>query len=247
MQALPITETPQPQHALVPLAPLESGPLALVEALLKAPASILRESRDGYRMLVRLAVVVAGTVSLVGLVMALFSGGIQLLYVPLKLTLGVFCCALLCLPSLHVFSCLSGAEQRVKDTFAALLMGVGLMGVLLVGFAPIAWIFSQATSSAAVMGAVHLLFLVISSILGLGLVNRALSAMNRNPVRTRLWSPLFVLVVLQMTTTLRPLVGPADGAFIHSRSFFLAHWAETMAGPASSDATRDLGRESSRE
>jgi len=217
---------------------LDSGPLALVEALLKTPATILRETRTGYGMIFRLSVVIAVTTSLVGFVMSLFSGGLQLVFVPLKLTLGIFCCALLCLPSLHVFSCLSGAEQRVKDTFAALLMGVALMGVLLVGFAPIAWIFSQATSSVAMMGAVHLAFLVTSSLLGLGLVNRALTAMNRHPVRTRLWSPLFILVVLQMTTTLRPLVGPADDALIHERSFFVSHWASTVTSPE-----RELVRE----
>jgi len=234
-QASPMHAQPIAQpHAARPLAELpagatlDSGPFALVEALLKTPAAILRESRTGYGMIVRLSVIVGATASLVGFVMALFSGGPQLLFVPLKVTLGVFCCALLCLPSLHVFSCLSGAEQRVKDTFAALLMGVALMGVLLVGFAPIAWIFSQATSSVAIMGGVHLAFLVISCMLGLGLVNRALTAMNRNPVRTRLWSPLFLLVVLQMTTTLRPLVGPADDTFLHSRSFFLSHWVSSL-------------------
>jgi hypothetical protein len=221
-QALPTQLPPEPTQG--------AGPFALVEALLKAPATILRETRTGYGMIVRLSLVVVVTTSLVGFVMSLFSGGLQLVFVPLKVTLGIFCAALLCLPSLHVFSCLSGAEQRVKDTFAALLMGVALMGVLLVGFAPIAWIFSQATSSVAIMGGVHLAFLVTSSILGLGLVNRALTAMNHHPVRTRLWSPLFVLVVLQMTTTLRPLVGPADDAFIHERSFFLSHWVSTLSG-----------------
>jgi hypothetical protein len=209
---------------------LEPGPLALVEALLKTPAGIVRETMAtrGHGMLLRLSGIVGATAALTGLVMSLFSGGLQIVYVPLKLTLGVFCCALLCLPSLHVFSCLSGAGQRVKDTFTALLMGVALMGVLLVGFAPIAWIFSQATSSVAFIGGVHIVFLLISCVLGLGLVNRALSAMNQAKVRTRLWSPLFLLVVLQMTTTLRPLVGPADDAFVHSRSFFVAHWISSL-------------------
>jgi hypothetical protein len=227
MQTNPATPLTMDLHAS---PTLESGPLALVEALLKTPAGIVREAMGspGYGMILRLSAIAGATASLTGLVMAFFSGGLQLVYVPLKLTLGVFGCALLCLPSLHVFSCLSGAGQRVKDTFAALLMGVALMGVLLVGFAPIAWIFSQATSSVAFMGGVHIVFLLISCGLGLGLVGRALSAMNHAPVRTRLWSPLFILVVLQMTTTLRPLVGPADDAFVHSRSFFLAHWISSL-------------------
>ena len=215
-----------------PLPSLENGPLALVEALLKTPATIVQEAigRRDRGMLLRLGAIIGVTAAIAGFVMALFSGGLQLVFVPLKLTLGVFCAALLCLPSLHVFSCLAGAGQRLKDTFVALLMGVALMGILLVGFAPIAWIFSQATSSVAFMGGLHLAFLLLSSVLGLGLVNRALSAMNRAPVRTRLWSPLFVLVVLQMTTTLRPLVGPADGALLHPKRFFVSHWIACLQG-----------------
>jgi hypothetical protein len=237
-----LAQAPPPVYApVVPVPPLGRGPLALVEALLKSPASIIAETREpsgttsrgntGFGMVARLSGVVFVTVALVGLVMSLFSGGLQVVIVPIKLTLGVFACALLCLPSLHVFSCLSGASQRIKDTFIALLLGIALMSVLLVGFAPIAWIFAQATSSAAVMGGVHLVFLVISCALGLGLVKRALSAMNGAPVRVGLWSPLFLLVVLQMTTTLRPLVGPADDAIIHGRSFFLGHWVSSVLDP----------------
>ena len=85
--------------------------------------------------------------------------------------------------------------------------------------------FSQATSSVAFMGALHLLFLAISSTFAIGLLNRVLTAMNRRPVRgIGAWGFLFVLVVLQMTTTLRPLIGPYDGQLFHDRLFFLAHW-----------------------
>jgi len=52
--------------------------------------------------------------------------------------------------------------------------------------------------------------------------------MNKAPVRTRLWSPLFLLVVVQMTTTLRPLVGRAGSELIQPRSFFVAHWVASL-------------------
>jgi hypothetical protein len=200
----------------------------LVDALLKSPASIVAERNAGPSPALRLAGVIAVAVMFVGLVMGLFSGGRQLVYVPLKLTAGVFACALLCLPSLHVFSCVLGASQRIRDTFLALLLGVALTSVLLVGFAPIAWIFSQATSSAAAMGAVHLVFFLLSVVFGVGLMSRALSAMNGARVKTHLWGVLFVVVVLQMTTTLRPLVGPDDGVLLHGRSFFVAHWIASL-------------------
>ena len=201
------------------------GPFAMVEALLKSPASVLHEIESGRGAAFRLSAVLVVTMVATGLVMAAFSGGVQLLLVPVRLSLGIFFCALICLPSLHIISCLAGAEQSVKQTWSALLMGLALMGVLLVGFAPVSWVFSQATSSVAFMGALHLAFLALSCAFGLGLVNRALSAMNRKAIPgLALWHLLFMLVLLQMTTTLRPLVGPFDGVLFHDRMFFLAHW-----------------------
>lgn len=209
--------------------PLGKGPFAIVEALLKSPASVLEDLRAGRGALFQLSAVVVATMVVTGLVMATFSGGLQVLWVPLKLSAGIFFCALICLPSLHIFSCLAGAEQSVKETWGALLMGVALMGILLVGFAPLTWVFSQATSSAAFMGALHLVVLVISSVFGLGLIGRALAAMNRAPVRgTRLWNVLFVLVLFQMTTTLRPLVGEAEDHLLGERLFFLTHWFRSL-------------------
>jgi hypothetical protein len=220
---------PRPPHDALALAPpIPDGPWSLVETLLKTPRSILEAARDGTQMHLRLVAMAVASWAVAGVVMALFSGGAQLVYVPVKIVVGIIVGSLLCLPSLHIFSCLSGAEQRVKDTLAALLMGVALMGVLLVGFAPIGWIFSQATSSVPAMGAVHLVFLLLSTWLGTRLMRRSLSAMNRQPVRgTRLWTAMFVLVILQMTTTMRPLIGPADGVLLHRRLFFVSHWIES--------------------
>ena len=222
---------PEPDRRSAPLQtlPVPRGPAELVEALLKTPRAVLDAARDSPAMLLRLSGLTAIAFALAGVVLALFSGGMQLVYVPLKVVAGILLASLLCLPSLHVFACLSGAEHRGRDTLAALLMGTALTGVLLVGFAPIAWVFSQATSSIPVVGAVNLAFLLASCWLGTGLVHRSLAAMNPRPLgRLRAWAPLFTLVVLQMTTTLRPLVGPSDGAFLHSRLFFGAHWVESV-------------------
>lgn len=209
--------------------PLGRGPFAIVEGLLKAPARVFFEIREGRGALLSLGALVLVCMSLTGLVMAAFSGGLQLLWVPLKLSAGIFFCAAICLPSLYIFSSLAGARQSLRETWGALLMGVALTSVLLVGFAPVSWVFSQATSSSAFMGGLHLVFLLISSYFGLGLVQRVLAAANGRPLRgTMLWSLLFLLVLLQMTTTLRPLVGPWDGAALHDKQFFLAHWLESL-------------------
>ena len=180
-------------------------------------------------MLVRLAAVHAVALVAVGLVIGSFHGGAQLFLVPLKLVLGAFFCALICLPSLHVFSCLAGARQSLRETAGALLMGTSRMAILLVGFAPIAWIFAQATTSDVFIGGLQLVFFVVSCVFGLSLVKRALAAMNGSDLPgISAWNALFIVVAFQMTTTLRPLVGSADDVVLHDRLFFLTHWIRSL-------------------
>lgn len=212
-------------------APIQGrGPFAVVEALLQAPANLLYEVQNGRGTLFKLGLVVLVTMSLTGAVIAAFSGGYQFLWVPTKMALGAFFCALICLPSLHILSSLAGAQQSLRETWAALLMGVALTGVLLVGFAPVTWVFSQATSSSKFMGSLHLVFLALSAIFGLGLVNRVLAATNgRKLGGVRLWGALFLLVVFQMSTTLRPIVGEYDGTLFHEKLFFLNHWFSSVS------------------
>jgi hypothetical protein len=199
--------------------------LAVAEALLQSPKRVLNGIRESNGTTLRLMALAFVSMSISGLVMAIFGGGIQLLLVPLKVSLGLFFCALICFPSLHIFSCLSGAQQSAKETWGALTMSLALMGILLVGFAPIAWVFSQATSSSAFMGTLHLLFLLVSCGFGVGLLQRALQSLNPAPLRgIWMWGALFVFVMLQVSTTLRPLVGPFDGHLFHERLFFLEHW-----------------------
>jgi len=74
-------------------------------------------------------------------------------------------------------------------------------------------------------------FLGFSALVGLGLVRRSLVALNQNKMRgLGAWSVLFMVVLFQMTTTLRPLVGPEDGTVLHERLFFLTHWIRTAIG-----------------
>lgn len=176
-----------------------------------------------------------GAMVVVGLVVASFSGGAQLFVVPLKLCLGLGLCALLCLPSLYVFSSVAGAGQSVRETALALAMGVALIGVLLVALAPVTWLFSQSTDDPLVMGALHVVALVVSATVGVRLVAKVMHALNgRTIAGIRGWGIMFIVVMLQMTTTLRPLVGPFDGVVPPERMFFLEHWA----APAGGDARR---------
>jgi hypothetical protein len=135
------------------------------------------------------------------------------------------------LPSLYIFSSLGGSDLRLGAVAGALAAAVCLSALLLIGFAPVAWIFSQSTDSVAFMGTLHLLFWLIGLSFGLRLIggmNRLRDEGGRGHLRT--WSLIFIFVCLQMTTTLRPVVGRSDHFLPGEKKFFLIHWADSLGG-----------------
>jgi len=223
----PLAPQVQPQVWLAgENAPLpRRGMFALLDGLLRLPANLMFELSTRPLTHLRLGLLMVAALALVGVFVGAFGGGYQLLAVPLKLSLGMTFCALLCLPSLYIFVCLSGGSHGLRETAGALLAGIALTSLLLVGFAPVSWVFSQATDSSALMGGLHLFFFLVSAHFGLRLTRRALANIGGRPVPALgLWTLVFLMVVLQMSTTLRPLVGPFEGIALADKQFFLTHW-----------------------
>ena len=214
-----------------------AGAPAVVEGLLKHPARVAFEVCDGSRRLqVGLRVAGVMTVGFVvyGALMGLFGGGVQLWRVPLKVMGGLWASVLLCLPSFYVFACLGGINLGVTRMAALLLEALAVAALLLLGFLPVAWIFSQSTNSVICMGVLHLTFVLCAVLLGLRLLHRALGHFHRRTAGwTRLWTVIFLLVLLQMATVLRPLVGPDSGRdLLPGKMLFLEHWFQTATpGP----------------
>ena len=210
-----------------------NSPLALPEMLLKHPGRVLYELQRDERPALAfwlLAVALLG-MAIYGLVVGTFAGGMQLLIAPAKLVLGTLLSILICLPSLYIFTCLGGIEARLRTVAGVLFGAVCLSALLMIGFAPVAWIFSQSTDSAAFMGTLHLLFWIIGLLFGLRLIDgivRLLGGSDGGHLKT--WTVIFIVVCLQMTTTLRPIVGRSERFFPAEKQFFLAHWFESLGG-----------------
>jgi hypothetical protein len=172
-----------------------------------------------------------------GLVVGTFSGGEQLWVAPLKMSGGLFLSAIICLPSLYILVCLGGARATVVEVVGLVAGLLALMNILLIGFAPVAWVFSQSTESANTMGAMHLLFAYISLYFGLRFVKLGFKTLDGVAFSApKIWSLIFLLVLLQMTTTLRPIVGTADTILPTEKKFFLTYWGDCLGwnGPANS-------------
>ena len=213
-----------------------TSPLGGVEAILRQPRRVLfqlRLARPG--LLVSRMLLVAILCSLVyGIVVGTFSMGAQLWAAPIKIAAGLMISGLICLPSLYIFACLSGSQARLAELcgmVAGLLM---LMTLLLIGFAPVAWLFSQSTQSVAWMGALHLLFWLVSTFFGVRFLRNGFAhSQARSLAGLYVWISIFILVVLQMSTALRPIVGTADTFLPVEKKFFVAHWGDCLkATPA---------------
>ena len=224
MTKLPLGTNPDEQAAI-------PGLVAAIEALLRQPRRVLFQLRQPESGTLIGAMLFATLLcSLIyGLVVGTFSGGEQLWTAPVKIALGLFISALICLPSLYIFSCLTGAEARLADVCGLVAGMLTLMTVLLIGFAPVAWVFSQSTDSVAAMGAFHLVFWLISTYFGLRFLCHGFVHLGaRSSGGLKVWIIIFLLVTLQMTTALRPIVDKADTFLPTEKKFFVSHWAECL-------------------
>ncbi|MEZ5328519.1 MAG: hypothetical protein R3F19_26040 [Verrucomicrobiales bacterium] len=205
----------------------------LFETLLKHPGSIIhRMHQDGIlRPLACLAGIAIVSFIVFGALIGTFALGQQLWAAPLKITLGIVFSAVICLPSLYIFTCLSGLSARFSSVAGILAAVVALTGLLLLGFSPVVWIFSQSTSSPVFMGALVLIFWIISLSVGLSLLPKMVSfgSTSGSPY-LRIWIVIFVIVTLQMSTSLRPLIAPEeDSTFLPTeKKFFLEHWVDQI-------------------
>jgi hypothetical protein len=212
------------------------GPLGVIEAVLRHPRRIVYQVHEGNgsgRLVGLMLAVALAFVAVYGTIVGSFSGGVQWWAAPLKITAGLVVTAGICLPSLYIFAGLSGSSARLGEMVGALGGLLALATLLLIGFAPVAWLFSQSTSSVAFMGALHLGFWLIAAGFGVRFLKTAFRRLGlRSENGLNVWVVIFLLVSLQMTTALRPLIGSGDNAPLlpepQDKKFFVAHWMDSM-------------------
>jgi hypothetical protein len=229
------TPAPQPEPDALEL----SRPL--FDQLLRSPAALLARL-DGPApagVLASLAAIAFAGLALYGLVVGSFSGGVQWWAAPLKIVLGSFLCCAFCFPSLFIFVSQSGAQTGARHVLGMLLGVLASTALLLAGFAPVAWIFSQSSTTVSLLAPLHYLVWLVSLLASARFLKAGLQRWQaRRGALTGLWLAVFVLCCLQMTATLRPILGSSERILDPQRKFFLLHWGETLA--------KDLGLEEDR-
>ena len=221
------------------------GVSAAMEAILRQPRRVMFQLRQSAssRLIAAMVLLALFCALVYGLVVGTFSGAEQLWAAPAKIAGGMLVCAAICLPSLYIFSCLSGSQARLVEVIGLVSGLLLLMTLLLIGFAPVAWVFSQSTESVAAMGALHVLFWFVAAYFGLRFLTAGFRHLNATSnAGLNVWIILFVMVCLQMTTSLRPLIGRADTFLPREKKFFLTHWSESMGSPKKASSERQAAR-----
>lgn len=206
------------------------GARELFEALLRQPRELAKHSLiEGRTAIGWFGIIAIVSTLIFGLVLGTFAYGKQIWAAPVKLGGGMLFAALICFPSLYIFSSLAGSRASIAK-LASLLSGMlALAGRLLLGFAPAVWIFAQGTSSFGFMGFLAIAAWLVALAFGYRFLRMALretGAAQGSPLV--IWISIFLLVTLQLSTSLRPILGNSEHILTSEKKFFLEHWSDTI-------------------
>lgn len=234
-------ETPHPvlPPPLEPPLPEKLDLKILFESLLRRPhALVVRLAEPNHGATGKFALMAIGSFLLFGLVLGCFAKHEQLWAAPLKITAGLLFSGLICFPSLYIFATLAGARVAASQMAACLAGALALAGLLLLGFAPAVWIFAESTDSFGFMGALAIISWIVAVSFSLRFLKSVVTSTGgtqKGPLV--IWSVVFLLVTLQMTTSLRPILGRSSMLLTQEKKFFLQHWTDMMAETLPSAST----------
>ena len=221
-----------PIHHSEPPRAEESGSVSM---LLKSPkhfAQLVAQDRFDLRASSILAATAVGFYAIYGLAMGGFAGGNSLWQAMLKTPLVLVGSMLLCAPGLYMLRSLTGAVLSVRQT-AALLSGLACStSVIMVAFAPVAWLFGISTTNVQFMVVLHSVIWGVSLGCGLRLLALAMPGGSSETRAFWVWSGIFLIVSAQMLTYFRPVLGVSpSGAFREGqKQFFFQHLYASMLG-----------------
>lgn len=227
-EPIPSTSPPPAAPEIALTGPLDAK--KIFDALLRSPKALIdRLAEPGHGATLPLIAILLFSIVAYGVVLGSFAMGMQLWAAPAKIAIGLLISATICFPSLYIFFSLAGSHISVGHLASSMAAMLALGGLLLLGFAPAIWIFTQATDSFGFMGLLALAPWFIALYFGsrfLFHAAKSTGATSKGPIH--LWGIIFLLVTLQMTTSLRPILGRSDQFLTNEKRFFLQHWGSSI-------------------
>lgn len=207
----------------------------IAATLLKNPLRIsddIASQKNLLRSSVLLLLVALACHVVFGLAVGLFGGWNVAAMDMVKMPLVALCSLLLCFPSLYVFTCVAGSPLSLAQTFVLGCSCFAMVGLILVGLAPVAWLFAVSTKSLSFVTLLAFLIWLVA----IGFAGRFVDKLGAHPLLERqagikLWFLILILVTLQMTTCMRPMLSrpaPETGWWTAEKQFFLSHFGSTF-------------------
>jgi hypothetical protein len=228
-------------QAVIEPPAIPAGMLGAFNALLRHPASVISDAREGARTMApaRLFLGALACYAAYGAAAGLFQGGSQAFLAAVKTPLVVLTTLILCAPSFYVFGTLAGADLSGRR-FLNLMAGfAGMLGMLLLALLPISWLFTVSSTSLLFVVLLHALVWSVALVFAF----RFLSVTLARPAAHAalfLWLILFSIVSCQVTTYLRPILWREAGTpvFRTEKLFFLEHLGQVArTGTPAGDRT----------
>ena len=233
-----MTESPQPaapQDTPPPPPPHWVQPEAthIVSALLRNPRRISETIAEKKQLWSSAGLLLAtGLIchAVFGIAIGLFGGWNIAAMDAVKMPLVALCSLLLCFPSLYVFTCVAGSPLSLSQAFVLGCSCLAMVGLILVGLAPVAWLFSVSTASLSFVTLLTFLIWLVA----IGFAGRYVAQLGAHPLFERqagikVWFLILVVVTLQMTTCMRPMLSSSEnGWWTGEKQFFLSHFVTTF-------------------
>jgi len=234
-----MTESCNPSNVVPPPVNADdqsASPGSLVAALLKAPelvAYAIASSKPGrtWKPALSFLAVAVACHAVFGLAIGLFAGWSVGLMDVVKAPLVAVCSLLLCFPSLYVFACVSGAPLAVPQAVTLGCACMAMVGLLLAGLAPVAWLFAVSTRNLPFIVWLTLTIWLVAMSFAIRFVGKLRACvLFQQQGGIKLWFMILMVVTLQMTTCMRPmLTRPATGWWMSEKKFFLAHFGSAFS------------------
>ena len=144
-------------------------------SILQHRETFLKEIADGIdlkRKLIELNLIGAASFAVYGAIIGSQHSFLQTLSSCLKLPILFLLTTVICMPTLFIFSSFLGSKRSILQTFVLLATGMAIIGVALVGFAPITLFFIVTTQSYQFFKLLNVAFFVVSGLLGVLFFNR---------------------------------------------------------------------------